>query len=104
MKQLAFDDACPVVHPRGHRCSLRAGHPGKHKPILRHECHADGCPAEVPPKMLMCLKHWRMVPRPLQRRVWAAYRPGQEVDKNPSDEYLEVQRAAVAAVAAKEKP
>jgi hypothetical protein len=52
----------------------------------------------VPPKMLMCLRHWRMVPRELQQRVWATYVSGQEVRKDPTKEYMEAQRAAVQAV------
>lgn len=70
---------------------------------MTHLCHADNCNAFVPPKMLMCLKHWRMVPKPLQAAVWAEYRPGQEVDKRPSAAYMDVQRAAIAAVAEKEQ-
>lgn len=62
---------------------------------MTHICHATGCSTPVPPRMLMCLKHWRMVPRSLQDRVWATYRVGQEIDKQPSAEYLEVQKAAV---------
>lgn len=60
-----------------------------------HHCHAHGCTRNVPPKMLMCLKHWRMVPVKLQRAVWATYRAGQEIDKAPSDAYILAQRAAV---------
>ena len=67
-------------------------------PLTRHLCHATGCSKAVPPRLLMCLPHWRMVPRPLQARIWATYRPGQEIDKQPSDEYMEAQRAAVRAV------
>jgi hypothetical protein len=52
--------------------------------------------------MLMCYKHWRMVPKALQQRVWATYRPGQEVTKDPSPEYLVAALAAVDAVADKE--
>jgi hypothetical protein len=52
--------------------------------------------------MLFCFRHWRMVPRPLQRRVWAAYVPGQEIRKDPTDEYLEVQKEAVTEVARRE--
>ena len=68
-----------------------------------HHCHAKGCTRIVPPSKLMCLRHWRMVPRELQRAVWATYRPGQESDKRPSREYLEAARAAIHAVAAKEE-
>ncbi len=69
---------------------------------MRHTCHARNCEASVPPKMLMCLKHWRMVPRDLQKAVWREYVPGQEIRKDPTPEYMAVQAAAVDAVAAKE--
>lgn len=69
---------------------------------MRHACHALGCNAAVPPRMLMCLRHWRMVPKPLQADVWATYRPGQEIDKRPSQDYLTAQQAAIVAVAERE--
>lgn len=56
----------------------------------------------MPPRMLMCRKHWRMVPSRLQDAVWATYRPGQERDKDPTDDYLDAARAAIDAVAEKE--
>lgn len=70
-----------------------------------HTCHADGCDTRVPPRMLMCRRHWAMVPRALQRAVWDTYQPGQErLDGSayPSCDYLDAARAAVDAVAAKE--
>lgn len=69
---------------------------------IKHLCHARGCPIAVPPKLLMCIRHWRMVPRDIQRRVWAHYRPGQEIDKRPTRQYLEVMNEAIQAVAARE--
>lgn len=56
---------------------------------MKHLCHAEACQATVPPKLLMCAKHWRMVPKVLQDEVWALYIPGQEVTKDPTIEYLE---------------
>lgn len=69
----------------------------------RHTCHAAGCTEIIPPKMLMCLRHWRMVPRVLQREVWRTYRPGQENDKNPTHDYLMAAHHAIEAVAEKER-
>ena len=43
-----------------------------------------------------------MVPKYLRDQVWATYRPGQEVDKRPSDEYRTAAYEAVEAVAWKE--
>lgn len=69
---------------------------------MAHVCHAQGCPIPVPPRLLMCSKHWRMVPKELRDAVWATYRPGQEVDKAPSKAYLDAAAAAIAAVAERE--
>jgi hypothetical protein len=66
---------------------------------LAHRCHAIGCDLEVPPAMLMCRRHWFLCPKPLRREVWRLYRSGQEVRKDPSDDYLAAARAAIEAVA-----
>lgn len=71
--------------------------------MIEHTCHARGCEKPVPPKMLMCLRHWRMVPRPLQTLVWARYVPGQEITKTPTTAYLDVMKQAIDAVAEKER-
>lgn len=67
-----------------------------------HHCHALDCRTPVKPELLMCLKHWRMVPRHLQQEVWRTYRPGQCDDMQPSEEWHAAADAAIAAVAAKE--
>ncbi|AAN02136.1 gp82 [Mycobacterium phage Barnyard] len=67
-----------------------------------HVCHALRCNTPVEPKLLMCARHWRMVPQALKDRVWATYRPGQEETKDPSHEYVRAAMAAVNAVADKE--
>jgi hypothetical protein len=72
-----------------------------HLPIPHH-CHAEGCTVEVKPELLMCLRHWRMVPRPLQMQVWAFYRKGQCDDKAPSFRWCDAADAAVRAVAEQE--
>jgi hypothetical protein len=40
---------------------------------MSHECPADDC-GETVSREVMCRKHWRMVPRPAQREVTAAWR------------------------------
>lgn len=67
--------------------------------MSEHHCHAKGCDVAVEPNLLMCLRHWRRVPRQLQKAVWKFYRPGQEEDKAPSAEYIAAARAAIEAVA-----
>ena len=66
---------------------------------MSHKCHAKGCNIDVDPRLLMCLRHWRLLPAPLKRAVWRHYREGQERTKDPSAAYMEAQRAAIDAVA-----
>lgn len=68
------------------------------KAMSKHVCHAEGCEIPVPPRMLMCRRHWRQVPRLIQAQIWRYYRPGQEIDKRPSAEYLRAMKAAIDAV------
>ena len=69
---------------------------------MSHTCHARRCNTPCPREHLMCLRHWKMVPRKLQRAVWAHYRPGQCDDMNPSEEWHQAADAAIRAVAEKE--
>jgi len=64
-----------------------------------HTCHARGCGVHVPPELLMCLDHWRKVPRSIQRIVWATYRPGQCDDGHPSAGWHRAADAAIGFVA-----
>lgn len=50
----------------------------------------------------MCLKHWRRVPKNVQRRVWSTYRHGQCDDKQPSEAWHQAADAAIGSVAQKE--
>lgn len=71
--------------------------------MSEHHCHARGCKTPCVPERLMCLRHWRMVPKPIQTQVWATYRVGQCDDKTPSEEWHKAADAAIAAVAEKER-
>jgi hypothetical protein len=68
-----------------------------------HHCHALGCTEPTKPELLMCYRHWKMVPRDLQRAVWRNYREGQCDDKQPSREWFWAAKAAIDAVARIEK-
>lgn len=63
-----------------------------------HPCHAVNCTTQIPPRLHMCPGHWRQVPKPLQRALWAAYKPGQERRMDPSPAYLRAAAACVRAV------
>ena len=67
-----------------------------------HSCHAINCKTEIEPKLFMCYKHWKTLPKKLQIAIWQAYRPGQEIDKSPSFKYLSVQQYAIAEIASRE--
>lgn len=61
-----------------------------------HTCHWPGCQRHVSPKLWGCAPHWFALPKDLRVRIWAAYVPGQEVTKTPSEAYLAVAREAEA--------
>lgn len=54
-----------------------------------HHCHWPTCDQNIPPAMWGCKKHWFKIPKHLRDRIWATYRPGQEVNMTPSAEYLD---------------
>jgi len=62
------------------------------KPVRRtpHLCHAFKCGVSIEPRKFMCPMHWRRLPAPLRAAILAAYKPGQEVTKDPSPAYLAV--------------
>jgi hypothetical protein len=69
---------------------------------MPHHCHAIGCKTEVPRKMFMCGKHWKLVPMPIKQRIYVHYRPGQESGlARPTEAYLAAAKEARAAVAAR---
>jgi hypothetical protein len=68
-------------------------------PIVSHHCHARLCTTSVRPELLMCARHWHLVPPRIQRAVYAAYRPGQCDDKKPSKAWHEAADAAIGYVA-----
>ncbi len=50
----------------------------------------------------MCLNHWHMVPNAVQDLIWKHYRPGQEIDKEPTIEYIATAFVSISCVALKE--
>lgn len=53
-----------------------------------HHCHWPGCNKQVPPAQWGCSQHWFKLPNNLRNKIWATYKPGQEIDSTPSDAYL----------------
>ena len=60
-----------------------------------HTCPADGCMKDVRNDMLMCPRHWGMVPKPLQNAVYRAWRNG---DGEGSPAHAQAIHAAIDAV------
>lgn len=69
-----------------------------------HHCHWPGCGKQVPAALWGCLKHWRMLPKYLRDKIWAAFRPGQEETKTPSREYVAAAREVQQWIAANHPP
>lgn len=60
-----------------------------------HKCHNPECNKSCHPSKLMCLSCWRKVPKHLQNEVYRLYRKGQEIDKQPSIEWVNAAMAAI---------
>ena len=45
--------------------------------------------------MFMCKGHWSLLPKEMQSAVWKNYVIGQEVRKDPTDEYLRVTQECI---------
>ena len=69
---------------------------------MSHHCHATGCKVAVPPERFVCLRHWRMLPKAMQKAIWDNYRVGQCDDMQPSKSYCEAAKAAVIYLANKD--
>lgn len=97
---MAWSATCPLPAPK--KPTERT--PRRKEPVkVPHVCHAMQCKKEVPPKLLMCGRHWAMVPDNIQKMIWKYYVPGQEVRKDPTVDYLNWMRSAILAVAVAEK-
>lgn len=64
----------------------------RQKQTRYHACHWPGCDRQVPPAMWGCRPHWFTLPKDLRNKIWRAYRPGQEKDGKPSEEYVKAAR------------
>ena len=72
---------------------------------MAHVCHVYKCEVRVPPSMLMCRRHWEMVPRGLRDAVYASFNPQQcrRGGPAPSREWLTAARAALNSVERRER-
>ena len=61
----------------------------------KHTCHCPHCNRAVSPKLFGCKSCWFALPQKMRDAIWATYRPGQEITKTPSPEYIKAARAAI---------
>lgn len=80
----------PLSHGAGIPISKKVEHVKAQTDTEGHHCHWPGCKELVPPARWGCARCWFKLPKVLRDKIWAAYRPGQEQDKRPSQRYLEV--------------
>ncbi len=59
------------------------------QPARGHHCHWPGCTKKMPASMWGCSRHWYMLPTYLRLLIWNTFKPGQEIAKNPSQDYLD---------------
>ena len=71
--------------------------------MASHTCHAIDCAVTTQPRMFMCPRHWRMLPKIHKDAIWRNYVHGQERRKDPSPAYLEAAMAAIHALSEIEK-
>ena len=60
---------------------------------MNHKCPIDSCTHQLPHHILMCSRHWGMVPPSLKRAVYATWNRG-----NPTPDYLATRAEAVRSV------
>ncbi len=71
--------------------------------MKRRTCDANHCSVPVDASKGMCPDHWKMVPRPIQLRIYAAARAHRtSAERLSSVEFLEAWADAVEFVATKE--
>lgn len=68
---------------------------------MSHQCPRSGCRRTVGDRLLMCGGCWRLVPVPLQRAVYAAYKRGAGLG---SPELIAAQDAAIRVVNGEPEP
>lgn len=63
-------------------------------------CDIEGCKAVVPSHLLLCGKHWRLVPAALQREVYRSWKVRQRQPRDPAAKHNHelAKRAAIGAV------
>ena len=62
---------------------------------MNHQCPIDGCPNQLPSHILMCCRHWQLVPSNLKTQVYATWNRGKPANLQ---DYLSARQEAVRSV------
>ena len=90
-------ERCPAFHVDWGQCVKPKNHEGNHARDPKPDCPVPKCDKTRHPNQLMCLGHWRRVPKVNQKAVWETYAAAPR-----SLNYCRAADDAIAAVAAKE--
>lgn len=71
------------------------------EPVRGHRCAASACTTMIGMQLLMCARHWKMVPRSIADRLLSAYVRGQSIS-TATPAYLEAMQECIDAVAMRE--
>lgn len=71
--------------------------------MTSHVCLAYGCGILVQPRYLACARHWAMLPRLQQERLWATLRHGPGMERLPTLEHHDAVRVAQATISQRER-
>lgn len=52
----------------------------RHRRYIGHSCPGPGCREKIPPNVLLCRRHWWMVPQAMRNRLMAIPKPSAAYD------------------------
>lgn len=63
--------------------------------VTTKKCSCRTCDTTIPGYLLMCQRHWMMVPSGVRVEVQNAYREGREMKIHPTQRYLDARTTAI---------
>ncbi len=72
--------------------------------MSKHECAAPGCHAQIPPHLVMCQRHWFMLPRGTRQAINDVYQRGPTGGRSTDPRFLALVQDAAAWLAEHEGP
>lgn len=63
--------------------------------LYTHHCPIKDCDRQLPSHLLMCDRHWQILPQPLKKRVYATWNRGRPANLQ---DYLSAKKEAIECV------